>query len=336
MSVNICDQVTTIIFISNLHCGRYLPLLDSPPRDLLIYSQCSCIDTIKGILQRLSPSTYSVNIHFRSQRVAVNHPTSLSGLIIREAIEDAGFDIADATNVGLDRPPDRPFSSIPSHKFKKHLEQCPVCQHDFKSRPDILEAEAGTSSKHSRQQRLLTLSVNGMTCASCTTTVDQALSELSGVHDVSVSLLGSSATATLDSNIIIEDLLETIRSIGYEAEVVSVHPKNLETTIVEINGPLRVTLTLAGMSHVSCSSTVTKLLSELEGVEDVSVDLIGNSASFVVENRNIIKETQEVIKSAGFEASVVTMEPVKTTLDTPNTAFVRRTVALRVEGMFCE
>jgi P-type Cu+ transporter len=156
------------------------------------------------------------------------------------------------------------------------------------------------------------------------------------VHDVSVSLLGNSATATLYNHIIAEDVLETIRSIGYEAEVVSILPSNLEPTNVKMNGSLRVTLTVAGMTCASCSSTVTKLLSELEGVEDVSVDLIGNSASLVVESRNIIKEVQEVIESAGFETSVVTVEPVKTTSDTPNTALGRRTVALHVEGMFCE
>ena len=65
---------------------------------------------------------------------------------------------------------------------------------------------------------LLTLSLRGMPCASCTTAINEALSRLSGVRDVSVSLLGHSATAILDNNVIVGDILEAIQVIGYEAD----------------------------------------------------------------------------------------------------------------------
>jgi copper ion binding protein len=175
-----------------------------------------------------------------------------------------------------------------------------------------------------------------MTCASCATAVTQALSGLPGVHDVSVSLLGNSAIAILDNKTVTRDVLDTIKSIGYEADVVSLQPLSLEAMIVKMDGPLRVTFSVGGMTCASCSSTVTRLLSELEGVKDVSVNLLGNSAAVIVGSKKLITEAQDVIESAGYEVSVVTVEPVKTTLDAPNALRGRRTVALRIDGMFCE
>ncbi|KAI0005062.1 hypothetical protein BJV74DRAFT_762462 [Russula compacta] len=89
------------------------------------------------------------------------------------------------------------------------------------------------------------------------------------------------------------------------------------------------------MTCVACSSTITRLLSELEGVTNISINLIGNSASLVVENRKSITEVQEVIESAGYEASVVSVQPVNVTPDLMKAAKGQRAIALRIEGMFC-
>jgi Cu+-exporting ATPase len=72
------------------------------------------------------------------------------------------------------------------------------------------------------------------------------------------------------------------------------------------------------------------------GVTDISVNLIGKSATLVVESKKLIPEVQDVIEFAGYEVSVVKVEPVQTIPDAPRTSWGRRTVALRVEGMFCE
>jgi P-type Cu+ transporter len=254
-------------------------------------------------------------------------------LTIREAIEDAGFDIADTASLNPKQSSDRPGFPTPSWAPLGHANQQPVSL-----RKDHLPRDAtlNRSRCSSDGAHLLTLSVGRMTCASCSTSVTQALSELPGVHDVSVSLLDNLITAILDSKVVKGDVLEAINIIGYEAEVVSFQPLNLEAPIVEMDGPLHVTVSIAGMTCASCSSTVTRLLSELEGVQDISVNLIGNSASLIVESRRKITEAQEVIESAGFEVSVVTVEPIKTTSDTSKATWGGRTVALHIAGMFCE
>jgi len=292
--------------------------------------------------------------------VTICHPTTLPYPAIIEAIEEAGFDIVDPTIAApVQLSGTSKFCTLSRHA-KKHLEQCHVCQHKFISGPESLELAQPTSSRRILSQKpafetqnfdqvvsngkdhssnlphRLTLSVGGMTCGSCATAVTQALARLPGVHDVSVSLLGNSAAAILNDKVMVADVLEAFKNIGYEADVASLQPLNMDATIVEMGGPLHVSLSVGGMTCVACSSTVTRLLSEQDGVTDVSVNLIGNSASLVVESMGLIPVVQDVIECAGFEASVVSAEPVETTSKAKEVARGRRTVDLRVEGMFCE
>jgi len=153
---------------------------------------------------------------------------------------------------------------------------------------------------------------------------------------VSISLSNNSATAILDNKVIAGDVLEAINSIGYGADIVSIEPLNLETTVAEMDGPLRVTFSVGGMTCAACTSTITQLLSDQDGVSGVSVNLIGNFASVVVESKELIAAVQEVIESAGYEASVVSVEPIKVSPNAVEAVQGQRTVALRIEGMFCE
>lgn len=256
MSANPCDQLTTSIFIANLHCGRCVPstrLQGSRPTVTAANSPPSCVRTIQDTLQVLVPSPYSIHVSILSQCVTVHHPTVLSPLAIREAIQDAGFDIADTTGTGQLRPSDTLDSSSLSRKAAVHLEQCQFCQHKLKS------------------------------------------------------------------------TLET-----------SIQPLTSEKTAIRMDGPLRLTLSVGGMTCVACSSTVTRLLSEEEGVTDISVNLMGNSATLVVKSKELITVVKEVIESAGYEASVVGVEPLQVTPDAMEAVHGQRTVALRIEGMFCE
>jgi copper chaperone CopZ len=151
-----------------------------------------------------------------------------------------------------------------------------------------------------------------------------------------VSPLSNSAVAILDNKVIVPDVLEAFKALGYEADVASIQPLNLDATTVEMDGPLHVSLSIGGMTCASCSSTITRLLSEQEGVSDVSVILIGNSASLVVESKELLPTVQDIIESAGFEASVINIEPVGATPNTEEATRGQRTVDLRIEGMVCE
>jgi Cu+-exporting ATPase len=177
----------------------------------------------------------------------------LSPLAIREAIQDAGFDIEDTAGAGQLRLSDTLDSSSRSRKAAVHLEQCQFCQRELKS------------------------------------------------------------------------ALET-----------SIQPLTSDKTAIRMDGPIRLTLSVGGMTCAACSSTVTHLLSEEEGVTDVSVNFMGNSATLVVKSKELITVVKEVIESAGYEASVVGVESLQVTPDAVEVVHGQRTVALRIEGMFCE
>ena len=349
------DTITTTILISNLHCGRYVPAtcLNRPPSKF----PRSCVRTIQDTLQALIPSPHSVHVSNVSQCVTVSHPTALSHLVIREAIEDAGFDIADTTGDGHVRLSDNfdSASNTRSHEAENHLEQ--VCQYELKSGVETIKMENPSmppAREPPYQDRLpqeaathrtgysdggpyrLTLSVGGMTCASCITAITQVVSRLPGVRDVSVSLLGSSATAILDDKVIVGDVVEAIKDAGYEADVASIQPLNSGTSTFETDGQLHVTFSVGGMTSAACSSTITQVLSEQEGVTDVSVSLIGNSVSLVVRSKELIMGVKKAIESAGYEAAISSVEPLQVTSNAMEVVQRRRTVALRIEGMFCE
>ena len=66
----------------------------------------------------------------------------------------------------------------------------------------------------------VTIPVSGMTCASCTSRVERALTGEAGVADASVNLMLRQATVSFDPALTTPDrLVEAIRATGYEAEL---------------------------------------------------------------------------------------------------------------------
>ncbi len=65
----------------------------------------------------------------------------------------------------------------------------------------------------------VTLKVSGMSCSGCASTVENALMELQGVHQVTVGLEeGEVTTIYEDGKVTIEDIKEAVTSAGYTFE----------------------------------------------------------------------------------------------------------------------
>ncbi|KAH9853626.1 heavy metal translocatin [Lenzites betulinus] len=182
-----------------------------------------------------------------------------------------------------------------------------------------------------------------MTCASCSSTITQALSMLPGICDVAVNLLGNSATLVVSSADIMPTVVTAIEDIGYEAEVVSVEPVHRSITSrpkpsgrsEEHNGPQRIELSVDGMTCVSCSNTIARLLSEISGVSDVAVNLLGKSAAAIIQDKHIAQQLIDAITDAGYEAEVFSISPLDAAGESLSEELGPRTVSLRVDGMFC-
>jgi P-type Cu+ transporter len=99
-------------------------------------------------------------------------------------------------------------------------------------------------------------------------------------------------------------------------------------------GPFCVTLSVGGMTCSSCSGTITKMVSEVEGVSEVAVSLLSKSATVIVDHKELVGAVVEAIEDCGFSAEVTNVAP----LDAPNEDSTKgpRIVTLRIDGMFCQ
>jgi Cu+-exporting ATPase len=139
--------------------------------------------------------------------------------------------------------------------------------------------------------RNITLPVKGMTCASCVKAVEDSLSRIKGVSDVSVNFASEKANLKAEENVTLEELIGTIRSQGYD--VVS----------------LKMEFAVRGMTCSACVATVERSLKEIFGVLNVGVNLATEKA--VVEYIPTITgfdEFRRVIQGQGYEAEEITEE----------------------------
>ncbi|WP_348645516.1 heavy metal translocating P-type ATPase [Jannaschia sp. S6380] len=105
-----------------------------------------------------------------------------------------------------------------------------------------------------------TLSIEGMSCASCVGRVEKALSTLPGVSDVSVNLASEQARLSVDGSDRLQDAAQALDKLGYPARTA------------------RVTLNIASMSCASCVGRVDKALADVPGVLSVTVNLAAETA----------------------------------------------------------
>ncbi|EJD01002.1 heavy metal translocatin [Fomitiporia mediterranea MF3/22] len=258
--------VNTIILISNLHCS-------------------SCVSTIRETLLSLSPPPTSINTSIVSQTVSVEHDPGLSPEAIKAALDDAGFDLVstpEAESYRIRRSPS--YLERLTKKREKHAEQCLLCQQDTGipavEQPETIsehsenatsDLKAGLPKSGSPAQQgpfLATFSVGGMTCASCVGNVTKAASEIQGVTDVAVNLVGKSATALLQSKDLADEVIRAIEDGGYEATLVSLEP--LQHGREEETGQRSVSLRIEGMFCQHCPEKIMKKL-EMFG-DKVTVD----------------------------------------------------------------
>ena len=285
-----------------------------------------------------------MDVSIVTQSVTVSHSRSLSIADIKSTIDEAGYDIVatpviqDTTN--YEHPWSQALTGKPwkaGHQRTKHLENCAQCRAEVS--PQSAQPSRNEDSRPDRAARV-TLSVGGMTCASCSNAVTSAASDIPGVSDVAVNLLGNSATLAVDNAEITPAVVSAIEDVGYTAEVVSVEPlhppaapKKPSNAEGVQDGPVRVELSVGGMTCASCVNTVTGVLSDIPGTSEVQVNLIGNSATVIIPNPGMAPQLAEAVEDAGYEAEVVRIQPIVPVEESEVVG--PRSVSLRISGMFC-
>ncbi|MEM6891374.1 MAG: heavy metal translocating P-type ATPase [Pseudomonadota bacterium] len=130
-----------------------------------------------------------------------------------------------------------------------------------------------------------TLSLTGMSCASCVGRVENALHQIPGLKDVSVNLATETAHFDADKPKDVAHAAATLRSLGYPAR---------RTT-----GTLKVD----AMSCASCTGRVEKLLADLPGVMSASVNLATGQAQLdYLEGMPLLDTAARTLTEAGYPA----------------------------------
>ncbi|KAG1755710.1 heavy metal translocatin [Suillus lakei] len=229
-------HATVTILISNIHCN-------------------SCVSTINEVLFSLSPPPTRVDVSIVHQSVTIGHAHTIPGHTIQSMLEDAGFDVSDSGSSTPEQRLSQQMSTALSGKRQKHIQQCSSCQ---EAATTALEDIIPPLLPH-----LVTLSIGGMTCSSCPTTITEMISQLPGISEVVVSLLNHSATVVVARKDLVGSVTETIDDCGYEVDVIKVEPL-VPSTPESATGPRNLFLRIDGMYCQNCPAKIMTALQRLQ------------------------------------------------------------------------
>ena len=157
-------------------------------------------------------------------------------------------------------------------------------------------------------KKRLEVNVIGMTCAACSTSVENALGQLNGVESATVALLQNRAVVVYDSDLVSEDeIKEAIEDAGFDAEIVKSTPlfasaAKSKSRVANIVGQFRI----QGMTCAACVNSVESVLTGLKGVVRASVALVTETGEVEYDPSLINREEIiEAIEDAGFDAALI-------------------------------
>jgi copper chaperone CopZ len=243
---------------------------------------------------------------------------------------------------------------------RRHLERCEVCRQELvgshvstDSPPFAADQKTistpppppppPTPPSHLQDAVRTTLSIEGMTCASCTRSITSALKSHPDVLDVEVSVLSSSGLVLHGPTLAPEAVAEMVEDAGFGASVVRTERSAVQLDVPQQrNGLKRTTLAIEGMTCASCSSAIQAVLEHKAGVESVSVDVLGNSAVVVHRDELSPAGIKEEIEDVGYGAEIVsTTDEVLGSKDDRaakgkgKASDDTRTINIAVQGIFC-
>ncbi|KAF9371288.1 serine/threonine protein kinase Ran1 [Podila verticillata] len=220
-----------------------------------------------------------------------------------------------------------------------------------------------TESSQARLSKA-TVSISGMTCASCVKAIENALVALPSVQSgsVAINLLVGSATLVASPDLCSQELItETIENAGYDVTgfkyvdqvAPSTNPKNNKARSIsgsEKSSLFRASLTINGMFCSSCTSKVEALLRLLPKVipSSITVALATGNAQFEYQADTVnaggaltTNSIADKIRDLGFEADHIKIEKIlddnrsiMTVIDQKD-AQTTTTTRLDISGMTC-
>ena len=130
--------------------------------------------------------------------------------------------------------------------------------------------------------------IEGMSCASCASSIEKIVGKISGVRNVSVNLATEKMFIESEEDVSTEDIEQTIKKAGYFAKLVD---NNVST------------FSLEGMSCASCARNIENIVGKVSGVQSVSVNLATEKMTVIFDRSKVnIKDIEDAVERAGFKA----------------------------------
>lgn len=144
--------------------------------------------------------------------------------------------------------------------------------------------------------------VEGMTCASCASTVEKTAKKVSGVMEASVNLASEKLHLKVDEKTYSPDALKReIDAAGYGVVMPQLVTKTFD---------------VEGMTCASCSATVEKTAGKLEGMEAASVNLASEKMSVTYNPLHLsVRDIADAVSQSGYKA--VLKDKEQTEVDEP-------------------
>lgn len=238
----------TTILVRNLHCPSCVTSIDKSlsalhPPPLSISTSIISQKVVISHSAALSASHIIRALEEVGFEVESDAPSVPEGgdIVVADEADDTGRRYARTIYQGLN-----PFGESRKHDAHErntaHIERCNSCRAELyegaASKSIDVPEKADThlrpsaSVKHSRNSLTsvvveeptsalarATVSIHGLSCSSCVGKITEALQSKPWIHSASVNLLASTAAVIFQDKQRIDEVLETVRSTGYGAEL---------------------------------------------------------------------------------------------------------------------
>ncbi|HSR35559.1 MAG TPA: copper ion binding protein, partial [Desulfurivibrionaceae bacterium] len=136
------------------------------------------------------------------------------------------------------------------------------------------------------------VAIRGMHCAACSTRIEKVLNATEGVRHAAVNLAAESMEVEWEeSRLTLDDIATIVKGMGFE--------------LVRPASEVTLTLALGGMSCASCAARIEKVVSGMDGVRSMQVNLATESGTVVFDPAQVTQRAiREAIERIGFKATV--------------------------------
>ena len=171
-----------------------------------------------------------------------------------------------------------------------------------------------TEQSPAQQSAQVTISVTGMTCASCVRRIERALTKVEGVSQAAVNLATEQAKVNYDpARSGLDQLAAAIRKAGYGVR--ELPPAPAPPVAAPPSPHQELTIPVAGMTCASCVRRIEKALSKVPGVEQATVNLATEQAHVVFDPALAgVQQLDAAIEKAGYRvgAAPTPVQPAAT------------------------